>query len=227
MGRWTSRLTSRRAPASGFEALSEAYRGGDGVCAVHVSGDLSATVARGREAAAMVGPDVNVIDTRSLSVGSGLVAAAVRRMAEDPDRSASILQIAQELPDRLHTFVLVQNAEPLRRSCRAGLLPEDHLKRGRPLLLSVRSRSVLLDQVRDRTRAVRELVAHARLSAAPDIGAWALGHGDASDWATVLDEASRVLGGRPAFTAPLDPTVGAHVGPDAIVIAVVSGPVEL
>ena len=65
-------------------ALAEAYDAGELVCAVHVSADLSATMARGQEAAARVGSGVIVIDTRSLSVGAGMIAAAVRRAGDDP-----------------------------------------------------------------------------------------------------------------------------------------------
>jgi fatty acid-binding protein DegV len=170
---------------------------------------------------------VAVVDTRSLSVGAGIIAAAVRRAADDPQGAASIIDFAEALPDRLHTFVLVQDAEPLRRGGRAGLLPEDHVRRGRPLVLSVRGRSVLLEQPKDRSRAVRALIAHARFSAGQAIGAWALGHGDASDWEAVVAEASGPLGSPPAFAVQLDPTVGAHVGPGGVVLAALSGTADL
>ena len=131
-------------------ALAEAYRHHDLVCAIHVSADLSATVARAHEAAARAGPGVIVIDTRSISVGAGLIVAATGRAAHDPAHIPSVIDFARNLPDRLHTFALVQDPDALRRSGRAGLIPKDHLRRGHPLLLAVRGRAILLDQPKDR-----------------------------------------------------------------------------
>jgi len=210
-----------------ISALAEAYDAGELVCAVHVSADLSSTVARGLEAAARVGSGVIVIDTRSLSVGSGMIAAAVRRAGDDPARTTSVIDFAQGLPDLLHTFVLVPEAETLRRSGRAGLLPSGRLARGRPLLLAIRGRAVLLGQPKDREHGMRELITHVKRSSGSEIGPWALGHGDAPDADAIVARLSKAFDRPPAFAVPLDPTVGAHVGVEAIVVAVMAGPVDL
>ena len=208
-------------------ALAEAYRHHDLVCAIHVSADLSATVARAHEAAARAGPGVIVIDTRSISVGAGLIVAATGRAAHDPAHIPSVIDFARNLPDRLHTFALVQDPDALRRSGRAGLIPKDHLRRGHPLLLAVRGRAILLDQPKDRQRGLRQLIAHAGRSAGPDIGAWALGQGDAADANDILETLSQAFGSPPTFALPLDPSVGTHVGPDAIVVALISGKIDV
>jgi DegV family protein with EDD domain len=208
-------------------ALAEAYGGGGLVCAIHVSADLSATVARGQAAASRVGSGVIVIDTRSFSVGAGMIVAAVREAADDHGRTTSVIDFARSLPDRLHTFVLVPEADTLRRSGRAGLLPNAHLTRGRPLLLAIRGRAVLLGQPKDRDLGVRELITRARRNSGSGIGPWALGHGDAPDADVIATTLSNALGSPPAFTVSLDPAVGAHVGLGAIVLAVMAGPVDL
>jgi DegV family protein with EDD domain len=208
-------------------ALTDAYRHSGLVLAVHVSAQLSATMARAREAAARSGPEVVLIDSRSLSVGAGLVAAAVHRVIQDSSDHEQITDFARSLPERLHTFALIQDVEPLRRSDRSGLLPATHLSRNHPLLLAIRGRVVPLSQPRHRARALKELASHLLRSAGSQPGAWALGHGDASDRDAVVEQLSRAIGRPPAFLARLDPTVGAHAGPESIVVGTIAGPVEL
>ncbi|HVX23392.1 MAG TPA: DegV family protein [Acidimicrobiales bacterium] len=208
-------------------ALVAAYRHPDLVIALHVSRELSATMARAEEAAQRVGPGVVVVDTRSLSVGAGLIVTAVHRAARRSDASESVIDLARSLPDRLHTFAIVQEVESLRRSGRSGLLPSSHLVRHHPLVLAVRGRVVFLAQPKHRGAAVDEMARHLRRSAGTTLGAWALGHGDAADVDAVVDHLAAALGQSPRFSTPLDPTVGAHLGPDAIVVGAVTGPIDV
>ncbi len=207
-------------------ALLEAYRHDGLVLGLHVSAELSATVSRAREAAVRAGPGVVVVDTRSLSVGAGLVAAAVDRAARDPGSSESVVERARSLPERVHTFVLVQDAAALRRSGRAGLLPSGGPVRDRPVVLAVRGRAVVLDQPRDRHRAVRRLVEHVRNHAEAEGSRWALGHGDAGDLDLLAGQLSASFGRPPDFVSLIDPTVGVHVGAEAIVVGVLAEPAE-
>lgn len=210
-------------------ALTAAYEHGGPVVGVHVSAALSSTVARAKEAAARVharrGTRVTVVDTRSLSVGSGLVATAlVDELERDGLDASSAVGKAQRLPDLLHTFALVQDVDALRASGRAGLLPPGRLVPHRPLLLAVRGRAVALEQCRDRRAAVERLAVHLRhgLGAPGRVPAdvtWALGHGDAADVGSVVARLSDLLEHPPRCVLPVDPTVGAHVGPEALVVA--------
>lgn len=211
-------------------ALAAAYEQAGHVVGVHVSAALSATVTRAKEAAARVqahsGSQVTVVDTRSLSVGSGLIAAAlVSALDRRGTDAAAIARQAQRLPGLLHTFALVQDVDTLRASGRAGLLPPGRLDHHRPLLLAVRGRAVPLEQCRDRRGAVDRLAAHLRHSLGttgrrPGGGhEWALGHGAAPDVTSVAARLSELLGCPPRFVVPVDPTVGVHVGPDALIVA--------
>jgi len=208
-------------------ALTAAYQHPDLVIGLHVSSELSVTMARAEEAAQRAGPGIVVIDTRSLSVGAGLVVAAVHQAAQSPNAPESIIDFARSLPDRLHTFALIQEVESLRRSDRSGLLPSSRLVRNHPLVLAVRGRVVSLAQPKHRGAAVEEVGRHIRRSAGPTLGAWALGHGDATDADAIVDHLSATIGQSPRFYTSLDPMVGAHLGPDAIVVGAITGPVEL
>ena len=208
--------------------LTEAYRHHDFMIGLHVSSSLSATASHAQEAATRAGPGTIVIDTRSFSVGAGLIVTAVRRSVESPPELESVIDYARSLPDRLHTFALIQEIETLRRSDRSGLLPPGHLARNQPLLLAVRGRVMALGQFRTRDAALRKLMWHLRMSAEPNsVGAWAIGHGDVADATALSEQLSAQIGSPPAFVTRLDPTVGAHLGPDSVVVAAISGPVDL
>jgi DegV family protein with EDD domain len=207
--------------------LVVAYQHPDLAIGLHVSRLLSVTVSRAEEAAARAGPGVVVIDTRSLSVGAGLLVTAVHRAAQSPGPPASIIDLARSLPERLHTFALVQEVESLRRSDRAGLLPGSHMVRNHPLVLAIRGRVVALAQPRHRSGAIDELAKHLHGSVSAEIGAWALGHGDATDVGAVVGRLSDALGKSPHFSTSLDPTVGAHLGPDALVVGAITGPIDI
>jgi DegV family protein with EDD domain len=208
-----------------ISALMSAYDHPDLVIALHVSGQLSATVQRAQEAAGRVGSGVRVIDTGSLSVGAGLIVSEVHRTARSQS-APSLIDLAQSLPPRLHTFALIQDVDALRRSDRSGLLPSSHLARNHPMVLAIRGRVVPLAQPKHRTSALIDLAQHLRHRPGPNPRAWALGHGDASDVSSVVSELSRVMEGDPAFVTYLDPTVGVHLGPDSLVVGVLSEPIS-
>lgn len=208
-------------------AFVAAYEHPGLVVSVHVSGRLSAALARAREAAARAGNRVVVVDTRSLSVGAGLVATALLRAALHTGAAQSLPELASSLPERLHTFAVVQDVEALRRSDRAGLLPSTHLARNHPLVLAIRGRVVALGQPRRRSDAIGSLAGHLRRSTGGEVGGWALGHGDAPDVDEVVARLSDVLGRPPAYCAELDATVGVHLGPDSLCVGAITGPVDL
>lgn len=202
-------------------ALAAAYADGDPVIAVHVSAELSATVARAEQAAADRGT-VTVVDSRSLSVGAGLLAAEVASAARPGVPAEVIAARARKLPSRLHTLALVQDTATLQRSGRAGLLPPGHLARGRPLLLSLRGRAIPLEQVRDRAHALGQLIRHALDVSGSGGISWALGHGECHDVTEITSRLAGHLGGAPRYVTALDPAVGAHVGPDAIIVGLLA-----
>jgi len=202
-------------------ALMAAYQPPGLVLAVHVSGQLSATMQRAHEAAERVGSGVSVIDTGSLSVGAGLIVAELHRLALEGS-VPSLVDAAQKLPGRLHTFALIQEVDALRRSDRSGLLPSSHLARNHPLVVAVRGRVVPLAQPRQRATAITELSRHLQHRSGPPTVAWALGHGDAADIDAVVKGFSHYLGLAPSFITDLDPTVGVHLGPDSLVVGVLS-----
>lgn len=219
--------------------LAEAYAGTEPVLAVHVSAELSATLEHARAAAgdAMAGggsttggaaqpgsggAPVSICDSRSLSVGSGLVASQV--LAEDPRSLEDALRQARSLVGHVHTYGLIDQVDYLIRSGRVALLAGTHLRSKRHYLLAIRGHAIPLGDCRNRAKAFDSLLEHVRSTAPHGVGAWALSHGASSDVEELAGRATRTLGRAPEFVMLLDPTVGIHVGPDAVVVAAVGSP---
>lgn len=205
------------------QELAAAYQHSGLVMAMHVSGRLSATLAHGKQAAELSESEVVLVDTGSLSVGAGLAVDAIHAemLAHSPRQV--LIERALRLPESLHTFALVQEVENLRRSKHAGLLPSHHLARNHPLLLAIRGRVVPLGQARSRKAAIDQLLTHVGHVAGGHLEGWAIGHGDASDIDAVVENISDALELAPRFCTLLDPTVGAHLGPESLVVGVLSG----
>lgn len=202
--------------------LLQAFEASLPVVAVHVSGALSQTVSRAREAAQRLAGPAVVVDSGSLSVGAGLVATEARRLLAGPATFAAAAAAVPGVTERLHTFAVVADSAWLVRSGRAGIVPR-HASMRRPMVLAVRGRALLLDQPRDRHRAVAQLAERARHHAAGVGARWALGHGDLADVEAQAAALAASLGGPPEFLVAMNPTVGAHLGPDALVLAVLDG----
>lgn len=207
--------------------LMAAYASADRVVAVHVSGMLSATMARATEAAKGSGVDVTVVDSRSFSVGAGLAVVAAHEAALVPGLPEAAATVARSIPERLHTFAVVQDVDSLRRSDRSSLVPSSHLAHAHPLVLAVRGRVLRLDQPKHRARAIDALVPHVLDSAGSVLGAWAFGHGDAADAGAVVARLTDAFGQPPRYQTLLDPAVGSHLGPDALVVGALAGPIDL
>jgi fatty acid-binding protein DegV len=199
-----------------IDELAAAYRGGEAVLAVHVSGELSATLEHGRAAAEAAGGQVPVCDSRSLSVGAGLVVTALGGGEADPQ---ALSRRVADLVARTHTYVLVDQVDYLLRSGRLGLLEGEHIKPRRHYLLGVKGHAMPLGHSRTRERAFASLLGNLLATAPGGIEAWALSHGSAADVDALTDRAVEAVGFGPEFVVLLDPTVGIHVGPDAIVVA--------
>ena len=203
-------------------ALADAYRSGGEVCAVHVSGELSVTVSRAREAAGRSAAPVAVVDSRSLSVGAGLVAFLVHQAARAASSWAELAEIVPRSAERVHTFALVADLGPLRRSERIRFPHSAHLRLHpeHPVLLALRGRAVALEHPRDRVAGLRDLVRHARGSTDDAPAGWTMGHGDARDADALRARLAESFGRDAMYSCPIDPIVGAHLGPDAVVVGV-------
>ena len=212
--------TASPSPGAMAEAWSAAA-GPGGVVSVHLSASLSRTVDTARAAATGAVSSVEVVDSRSVSMGQGLVAIAAARAAAGGAGLAEVTEAARAATDRLSVGAILETVEFLRRGGRVGKAKAamSDLLRIRPVLSLEDGDVVLAGRARTRRRAVDEVLArvggpaeaaavfHAR---APDV----------DDVVRLVRDATRVE----PLVGLIGPVTGAHLGPGALGIAVMAPP---
>lgn len=230
------RLPVTEAPSS--EQLAHAYAGEGPVVAVHVSSQLSRTVEHARAAAALrtgieagietsIGAvaaeaRVEVVDSRSLGVGTGLVAVSVAQAAGAGVECAELVRLARKWSDEMHVHAVIEDVAFLVKGGRAGLVAAKASGRGQRHVVAVKGHAIPIRQLRHRGEAIREMISHIREHVPRGATRWALGHGDAADVAEVVERLVAVFDSDPAWVVPLGPPVGAHMGPGAIAVGFAS-----
>lgn len=211
-----SELPATEAPS--VDQLAAAYAGADPVLAVHVSERLSRTVEHARLASAAAGTTVRVVDTRSLSVGTGLVALAAAEAASAGVQTARLVELAEGWVDRLHLHAVIDDAQFLVHGGRGGLVAARVGRHAHRHVLAVKGHMIPIQQVRHRSEAIRELIDHVREHAAGGVSTWAVGHGDAADVGEFVERLTSVFGTDASYVTLLGAPVGAHMGPGALVV---------
>lgn len=213
-------LPTTAAPSAA--ALAEAYRGDEPVLAVHASSQLSRTVERAREAAAGVPTSVDVVDSRSLSVGTGLVVMAVAEAARAALTGDPLVSMAETCVEQLHLHAMIDDVAFLVHGGRAGLVTAKAGRHARRHVIAVKGHVIPIRQVRHRAEAVRELVDHVSDHVGAGVSRWAVGHGDAPDIDEIVERLCGVFGSDPAYTTLVGAPVGSHMGPRSVVVSFLS-----
>ena len=202
---------------------------GDGVVAVHISRQLSATWEAGRQAVHdMDAADrVRLVDSLSAGLGTGLPVLAAARRARSGASLDMVYDTAVATAGRSRTFIVVNRTEQLRRGGRlstAAMFFGTELVT-KPILQIVDGKLELREKARTRSKAYAKLVA-AAVDAAGDAGAAiAVQHlGAAPAAATIADQLGELIPDiRELVTAEFGPTLGVHVGAGALGVLVVPG----
>ncbi len=213
-------MPSTKAPT--VEQLLVAYDTGGDVVAVHVSAELSRTFANASEAAAALAGRVRVVDTRSLSVGTAMIAMGVSealRAGFDADRAVAT---ALTWVDQLHVHALIDDVTLLVHGGRAGLVEGVGDVHGHRHIMAVRGHAIPIRKVRSRPEAIRELIGHVREHVGDGVTRWAVGHGAASDVGELTDRLASIFGCEPWFVTEVGPPVGSHLGPRCLVVGFLS-----
>jgi len=217
-----SDLPKTAAPSPGeFDAAfsSELDAGANHVICLTMTKDLSATYQAALAAASAYSGRVSVFDTRSLTVGEGLVAVSAATAAQAGADTEECQRIVSATIERVVTFGMLDTLENLRRGGRIGA--------AQALLGSVLSIKPVIE-VRDgavepeskqRTRGRSLHYLADRVIAAGPLRRLAVTHAAAKD----LDDFLALIDGVECESAPvvsyMGPVIGAHVGRGAIGVA--------
>jgi DegV family protein with EDD domain len=217
--------TSAPAPGAFQQAfVAAADEGYDGVLCLNLSSDVSATYQAAATAGKAVGDriDVRAVDSRSLTMGQGLMVldlADRARQGADLDQLAS--RVDQLIP-RTSVFGVVDTLEHLEKGGRIG--------GARALLgslLQIKPVVTLVDGVveeeskqRSRGRSLRYLADKALN--APPLSRLAVCNGAAADIDDFLAMLEGVKSEHPMVVVDLGPVVGTHTGPGTIGVCMVT-----
>lgn len=223
--------TAGATPSELAEAYREALRdsGGDGVVAVHISGELSSTLGAAEYAAREFGGAVRVVDSKSTAMGTGFVALAAARAAHAGSDLETVVAEAQSMVTRVHAYVVVHRLDNLRRSGRIGAAASwlGTALALKPLLrIDEQGRLVLAQRVRTASKAQAAMVEQVLDVVGEQRAALAVHHID--NPAAAGELAATLAAALPGCGAPvvtdLGPVLGVHVGAGAVGIVVAVDP---
>jgi fatty acid kinase fatty acid binding subunit len=214
-------LPETAAPSPG--AFEEAFRraavdGAEGVVCICLSAGLSATFQAAQLAARAVEGvvAVRVVDSRTVSLGQGLMAVAAARMARQGKGLDDCAGAADDLIPRTRTFAALDTLENLKKGGRIGS--------AQALLGSVLSIKPIIEVVdgkvepeskqRTRSKSLRYLVDKVRQF--PRVEDLAVMHGDAPDLEEVLDQMGAVYPRDEIVVGQVGAVIGTHSGPRVI-----------
>ena len=215
--------TSQPSPAAFLEAYRDARGGAREVLSLSVSGGLSGTFTAAQTAATASNlGGITVFDSRSVSLGLGMLAMRARELS---DRGWSTEQVVAELTrvrDRSGAFVVVDTFETLVRSGRVG--------RGRGWLGRLLDMKPILeltpadgkvdsiDRVRGRKATIPRVLMHLdrRLTPRPARLRIGIAHADAAEAAHTLQAAvEQRFQPLECLVGHVTAALGVHVGPGA------------
>ncbi len=204
------------------EALRAAYReaaedGARGVVSIHVSGALSRTVESARAAADDAPVPVEVVDSRSVSLGQALLVLAAARTAAAGGTIEAVHESARSARDRLEIYALLETVDFLKRGGRVGRAKAalTDLLRIRPIMTLRDGEPALVARPRTRRRAIDEVLERTRGPAE----AAAVLHAGAPEAESVAESVAASTGVEPLLGL-IGGVTGTHLGPAALGVAV-------
>ncbi|MBA3556089.1 MAG: DegV family protein, partial [Gemmatimonadales bacterium] len=214
--------TSQPAPAEFVRVLRDARAEADEVVAVLLASALSGTFASAQAAVRAAGiSGVHLVDSRSASLGLGMLALRGAELAEAGWRGARIAEELERVRGQAGMLLTVDTYDNLLRSGRvsrgkawiAGMLDVKPI-----LTLDGEGRVVPVDRVRGRENVVPRVLAllEKRLTPRPKLLRFGVAHAEAPEMAervrTALVAAYRP---RDCFVTLATGVLGTHVGPGA------------
>jgi DegV family protein with EDD domain len=217
--------TSAPSPGAFQEAfVAAADEGYEGVLSLSLSSGVSATFQSAVAASKSVADRIAVrtVDTRSMTMGQGLMVMDLAEMAADGATLDELESRAIELIPRTEVYGIVDTLEHLEKGGRIG-----GAKALLGSLLSIKPVVALVDGVveeeskqRTRARSIKYLADKAKNSA--PISRLGVANGAATDVSEFLDLIKDVPTEHPLVVVDLGPVVGTHTGPGTIGLCIIT-----
>ena len=222
--------TTSQATPGQFQPLFHKFTdAGDEVIVIVISAKLSQTYNSALIAKEGI-PDrpIDVIDSRTTSVGLGLMLQEAVAMAEAGVSRSEITARLTQMRDAIHVIFVVETLEYLQRGGRIGKAQAfaGTLLKLKPLLSIVDGEVTPEARVRSRVKALetmQELLQQKVSARGPQVRLALMHAQAASEAARVGQSLAAKFGTSRMFIAELGPALGTHVGPGTIGAAVYAG----
>jgi DegV family protein with EDD domain len=219
-------LPSTAAPSPG--AFEVAYRtlkdeGATGVVVVSLSGELSATIQSAQLAARAVADDISVtvVDSRSVTIGQGMIAVAAARHAAQGATESEVAALVTSLAERTQVWGALDTLENLKKGGRIG--------NAKALLASVLSIKPIIEirhgkveeggKQRTRSKAMAFLVEKVRseIASRGSIENLAVVHAATTDVDALVSQLQAIYP-HPIVIGDIGPVIGSHTGTGTIAV---------
>jgi uncharacterized protein len=213
--------TSQPTPAAFIQGFEDALSGANAVLGVLLAKSLSGTFASGQAAARALGKPITLVDSRSTSLGMGLLALRAAELVEEGWSADAVAAELTRVRDQSGGFFTVDTFDNLLRSGRVG--------RGRAWLGSLLDvkpilevgqdgRVIPLDRVRGREALIPRVLRHLEHRLTPRPTQFRIGIAHANDPEVAERLRSDILARfspRDCLVSEVTSALGVHVGPGA------------
>ncbi len=213
--------TSQPSAGEFFDFYSEVAKTAESIVSVHISSELSGTIASANAAAQMMeGFPIEIVDSRSASMGLGFMALAASRAAAAGADHKAAADAARALVDKMNLVFVVDTLEFLHRGGRIGGAQRllGSMLSIKPLLQLDNGRIEPLDKVRTKRKAVQRLleIAKERSGSGGKLHFAVLNSVAQAEAESFAGEVKDALGPVELHVVGLSPVIGTHIGPGAI-----------
>lgn len=209
--------TTSQPPAGAFVEAYEALGAYDDILVLTLSSKLSGTYDSAVAATEMVGRDVEVLDTRSAEMGSGLILGEALRVVDEGGDFGEVRRAAEAAIRRVRVLFAVGTLEYLQKSGRIGRARRllGTALDIRPVLRIEDGEVVPHKRTRGRRRQLAAIIEEAK-PAAEEGRSLLFGHIAAPE---AVEDLARSLGVDEPRVAEIGGVVGSHAGPGAYGVA--------
>jgi DegV family protein with EDD domain len=215
-------------PATGLfeEAYLRLAADGSSIVSIHLSSKLSGTLHSAEMARDAVRSRalVDVIDSRSASLGLGLIVVAAARLANAGVDARQIASHVRRLTANVHILFFVDTLEYLQRGGRIGRASAllGTLLNIRPILKLEDGEVLPVEKVRTRSKAIDRLFEFVELF--PEIEQLAIVHANSpNDVETLLRRLEPICPRERIIVGQYGPVIGTHAGPGGLGVVVSQG----
>jgi DegV family protein with EDD domain len=218
-----SNFPSTSQPSIGdFAKIYEQFKG-EPIVSIHISRDLSGTIASAEAAREMVGGDITIIDSRNVNAGLALLVAEAVHMARQGATSAQIKTRIDTLVPRTRLVFTLDTLENLRRGGRIGAAQAfvGGVLQFKPIITIKDGKLEPVERVRTMPKAMARLreIALGDLQDQADSKVWFM-HSNAVGLAQELQASTaRHKPIKDSLLIEVGPVVATHAGPGAVGIA--------